>query len=138
MNLSAATLNSVLINHVKFNQKKIPSNLEGRRALIREMVQWNQNSNLQDRSIYSNIISKGRKEAQKCFGWPNGAAIAAIGTIISLPLQVKRKNLDDREEGELPTEADHYFLENMALLFILRPENCLEYIQREAFLRSRE
>lgn len=116
MTLSAAELNSVLMNHYRLNQKKIPSNLEERRVLIRDMVQRKQKSNVQDLSDYSNVIRTVLKKHRDA-GLAKGAAIAAVGTamsrgtMLSLPLDVQRRALEDGEVDELPTEADDYFPE---------------------------
>ncbi|CAN8075394.1 unnamed protein product [Agarophyton chilense] len=116
MTLSAAELNHVLTNHYRLNQKKIPGNVEERRALIREMVQRKQKSNVQDLSDYSNVIRTVLKKHRDA-GLAKGASIAATGTTMSngtmlgIPLDIQRRALEDGDVEELPVEANDYFPE---------------------------
>lgn len=117
MSLSGAEMSTVLSNHYRVNAKKIPLELEKRRAFVRETATRKTKQQLQDLSNYSNVI-RGVLKKHRDAGLAKGAAIAAIGTAMSggtflgLPLDVQRNALEDGDVSELPIEREDYFPES--------------------------
>lgn len=114
MTLTPADMNNVLGQAYRFNSKKIPLNLEEKRAAIREVCQKKgKGAPSPEVSDYPTIISNVLKKHRDA-GLSKGAAIAAMGTsmaggtFLGIPLPSQRRALENGHVDSLPAEEDDF------------------------------
>ncbi|CDF38274.1 unnamed protein product [Chondrus crispus] len=113
MSLTGAEMNNVLTNQFRLNSKKIPADVEERRAMVREMAQRKGKGNSHDMSDYAKLIRNVMKKhrvaglGKSAANVPQGMS-TTTGIFLALPLDKQRQALEDGDVSELPTEDQDF------------------------------